>query len=64
MDCDWLFVNQDRSRVTATLLEPTLPQLGDGKRYGGRGYEVVLVITNLVAQPNPLVVGFEFAQKS
>ena len=50
MGCDWLFVNQDRSRLTVTLQEPTLPQLGEGKPYGGRGYEVVLVVTNRIAE--------------
>jgi hypothetical protein len=54
-------VNQDRSREAETLAEPTLPQPGDGKNHGGRGYEVVFVVTNRVAQPNPAVVAVEFA---
>jgi hypothetical protein len=62
MDCDWIFVSQDRSREEVTLAEPNLPQLGDGKIRAGKGFEVMLVVTNRVAQPNPTVVAFEFPQ--
>ncbi len=64
MDCDWIFVNQDRSRLEVTLQEPTLPQPGDGKNHAGRGYEVVYVVTNRVSQPNPTVIAVQFVQKS
>jgi hypothetical protein len=63
MDCDWIFVNQDRSRQEVTLQEPALPQAGDGKIYAGRGYEVAYVVPNRIAQPNPAVIAVEFAQK-
>jgi len=41
MDCDWIFLNQDRSRQLVTLNESRLPQVGEGKfhdkkRYGTR----------------------------
>lgn len=60
MNCDWIFVRQDRSREAVTLKETALPQVGDGKIHKNIGYEVVLVVTNRVAQPNPTVVAFEF----
>ena len=60
MDCDWIFLSQDRSREEVTLKEAALPQVGNGKIRKNKGYEVVLVVTNRVAQPNPTVVAFEF----
>jgi hypothetical protein len=60
MNCDWIFVNQDRSRQEVTLPEPTLPHTRNGKHHAGKEYEVVVVVTDRTAQPNPLVVAVEF----
>jgi hypothetical protein len=60
MDCDWIFINQDRSRIEITLQETAVPNLGDGKAYNGKGYEVVAVVTNRVSAPDPLVIAVEF----
>jgi len=64
MDCDWVFVSQDRSRQEVTLQESAIPRLGEGKVYAGKGYEVILVVEKRITQPNPLVLAFEFVQKS
>jgi hypothetical protein len=60
MDCDWIFVNQGRSRQEVTLHEQTLPDPGDGKIHDGRGYEVVYVVTDRVTRNNPAVIAVEF----
>lgn len=59
MDCDWIFVNADRTRIEATLQEPDLPQTGNGKVYKNKGYEVVAVVTNRITKPNPTVIAVE-----
>jgi hypothetical protein len=64
MDCDWIFINLDRSRQKATLNEPTLPTVGNGKHHGSKGYEVAVVITGRTTTPNPAVIAFEFPPRS
>ena len=64
MDCDWIFVSQDRTQKQVTLQEMTLPQLGDGKAHDERHYEVVFVGEKLVSRPNAVVVAVEFVQRS
>lgn len=62
MKCDWIFLSQDRSRHEETHDDQKLPELGDGRIRNDKGYEVVLVVTNRVAQPNPLILAVEWAK--
>jgi hypothetical protein len=64
MDCDWIFIRLDHSRQEATLNEPTLPVVGDGKHHGGQSYEVVAVIAGRTTTPNPAVIAVEFPPRS
>ena len=59
MDCDWVFLNQDKTIDRQTLKEPSLPATGDGKIHAGKGYEVAAVATNLVSNPNPIILAVE-----
>lgn len=59
VECDWVFLDKGRSRSEATLTEPRVPNLGDGKVHGGKGYKVAVVVTDRVNTPNPTVVAVE-----
>jgi hypothetical protein len=59
VDCDWIFVNKNRTWEQLTLQESTLPCPGDGKSYGGRGYKIEVVGTDFVSRSNPLIIAVE-----
>ena len=58
MNCDWIFLGT-KTRQEATLQEPAVPALGDGKFHNNVGYEVRVVVTNRVGNDNPLVIATE-----
>lgn len=55
---EWRLINIDGSTDRAQISEP-LPTVGDGKHYGGRGYQVAVVVTDAVSWPSGLVVAYE-----
>jgi len=59
MDCDWIFLNLDGTKVEATLSETAIPVPGDGKMHGGKGYRVRHVIDSRTTTPNPAVIATE-----
>ncbi len=59
MECDWVFLNQDKTTDRVTLNEASLPSIGDGKAHASRGYQVLFTATNLVSNPNPIILAFE-----
>lgn len=61
MDCDWVFLNGDGSKVEITLPEGAIPNPGDGKVHSGKGYQVRHVVTGRTTSPNPAVIATEHA---
>lgn len=59
MDCDWVFLNSDGTKVEATLSEPSIPTPGDGKSHSSKGYVVRYVVTSRASSPNPLTIATE-----
>jgi hypothetical protein len=59
MDCDWLFLNKDGTKIEATLKEATEPSPGDGKWNNSVPYVVRYVLTGRVTNPNPFVIATE-----
>ncbi len=59
IDCDWIFLNKDGSRTTATLREPSLPMTGNGKMHSGKGYQVVFTGDKLISNVNPIILAVE-----
>lgn len=59
MKCDWIFLAKDY-RKEESLEESFLPNIGDGKNYDNKGFEVVFVVTNRVSAPAPLIIAVEW----
>ncbi len=59
IDCDWVFLNQDGTVVRETLSESALPEIGDGRFFSAKGYQVVFTANNLISSPNPIVLAVE-----
>lgn len=58
MECDWVFLKADGSKLEATLEGP-VPQPGDGKWHSDIGYVVRHVIDGRTTTPNPAVIATE-----
>ena len=61
MNCDWVFLNIDGSKLEVTLSEPTVPTPGDGKIHGQTGYHVRYVVSGRTTGVNPIVIATEHA---
>lgn len=58
MKCEWIFLNKDGSKNLATL-EGEVPNTGDGKEHGGKGYVVRHVISGRTTSPHDAVIATE-----
>lgn len=64
MECEWILLNQDRSRKEVILEAPSVPIVGQGARFDGKGYDVVCVVNGLTIRPDrPVVFAVEFKPK-
>jgi len=59
MNCDWVFLKADNSKVEATLAEVNAPNPGDGKWHANTGYLVRHVVTGRTTSPNPCIIATE-----
>lgn len=59
MDCDWIFLNADGSKIEVTLAEQAVPRTSDGKWHGGKGYRVRHAVTGRTTTPNPCIIATE-----
>jgi hypothetical protein len=59
MDCDWVFLNSDGSKMEVTLVEQSVPNPGNGKVHQGIGYHIRYVINGATTTPNPIVIATE-----
>jgi hypothetical protein len=64
MKCDWIFLKQDDTVTKATLEEPRIPSLGDGKNYGNKDFQVVFTGSNLISRINPVILATEIKQNT
>ena len=61
MDCNWVFLKSDGSKVEVTLAEPSIPIPGDGKMHQEIGYHIRYVVNGASTTPNPIVIATEHA---
>lgn len=57
---EWRFMNVDKTTDVEDINGP-LPQVGDGKVRGGKGYQVAVVVKDAISWPDGLVVAYEHA---
>jgi len=58
MQCDWVFLKKDSSKVEATLEGP-IPEIGDGKWHEDVGYVVRHIVTGRTTTPNAAIIAIE-----
>lgn len=56
MDCDWVLLKADQTKIQITTTEENEPVPGDGKFHGNIGYKVRYVVRHRIDNPNPLVI--------
>lgn len=59
MDCDWLFLRLDGTKIEVTIDEESVPTPGDGKWHDGIGYVVRHVVTGRTTNHSPFVIATE-----
>jgi hypothetical protein len=60
MQCDWLFIKRDHSKIEVTMQEPATPNPSDGKWHNDVGYKVVYRVDGRTTRPDiPLIIAVE-----